>query len=143
MKEVEKLKRKLKQANYKVREFKKGARTEGQINSAKSISKKLRKKATPSELVVIDKLKEERFKVEFQYPIYLDNSYIVVDIYLPQIKTVVEVDGGYHTQENISEADKWRDIKLRNKKYKVYRITNNRASEISSRMLAYEVSKAK
>lgn len=142
-KTVLKLKAKLKKQKYIIDEFGRGAKSVGQINSAKSVSKKLKKKLTPSEIVVINKLKEVNCPIEVQKVFYINGKYIVVDLYIPLLDTVVEVDGGYHTTKEMSESDKWRDISLRKKKHKVYRITNERAAEISPNMLMLEISRAK
>lgn len=47
------------------------------------------------------------------------------DFYFPKTKTILEIDGGYHNTKEQKVKDKERTIDLKNKGFRVIRITNN------------------
>lgn len=92
----------------------------------------LRKKATMSERIFKDKLRVLGYKFKFQAGFIKGNYYAIVDFFIPSIKTVIEVDGGYHFTPEQASKDKYRDSWLTNvRKVKVIRITNQQAETMS------------
>jgi len=52
----------------------------------------------------------------------------IADFYCPQIRLVVEVDGGYHQEEYQANLDQNRDAIIESMKIKVVRFTNEQVS---------------
>jgi len=91
----------------------------------------LKRKATPSELVLLDLFKKAKIRAMFQKGFIADAFYIV-DFYIPKWRLCVEVDGGYHFTPEQIEKDKCRDFYLTNKrKLNVLRLTNEEVMTLS------------
>jgi very-short-patch-repair endonuclease len=85
--------------------------------------RELRKNQTPEELIFWAHVKNRKFhgyKFRRQYSI---GNY-VVDFYCPELKLVVEIDGGQHYEENRIEHDKFRTKFFNDAGMKVRRYTN-------------------
>lgn len=94
----------------------------------KSTKSKLQSKMTPSELAFITAytkfFKDKDVQIEYQKPFLVGGRIFYPDFYIPKLKLIVEIDGGYHyTQEQIKK-DGERDAILSMHGYGVYRIPN-------------------
>ncbi len=90
----------------------------------KTISKILRRRSTPWERKLWYYLRANRFyglKFKRQVPI---GSY-VVDFCCQGKRLIIELDGGHHSQSEVKNADKERQLFLENNGYKVLRFWNN------------------
>lgn len=83
-------------------------------DSANANKAKLTQTATNAERTFIGFLKSEGIKYEFQKICYYEDSYYIVDFYIPSAKLVVEIDGRYH-----DSSLQQRDDKLRTRRLKV------------------------
>ncbi len=82
-------------------------------------------KATPSELIIKQKLEELSIRYFFQKAFIAGDFYCIADFYIPKpYKVVIEVDGGYHQTEEQKRLDWAKDKYLRGRKIKVVRINN-------------------
>lgn len=83
----------------------------------------LRKKMTPAEKIVWEKLRDKRlggFKFRRQHPIWR----FIADFYCHQVKLVIEIDGGIHQDQLIKEYDASRSAELERMGIKVLRYLN-------------------
>lgn len=79
-------------------------------------------RATKSELIVKEFLEEQGVKFIFQKG-FIKPFHRIADFYLKSIKTILEVDGGYH--KDIEEKDRVKDsLWLKERGIKTIRITN-------------------
>lgn len=93
--------------------------------------KDLIKKQTNSEKVFKAKLKSLGIKYEFQKIVFDGDKFYIVDFYIPKLKLVIEIDGGYHTTKDQIYKDKVRISRLSILGYKrVSRFTNEEAISI-------------
>lgn len=69
-------------------------------------------------------LEKEWFSYIQEKSILNKKSFYLIDIYIPEHKICIEVDGASHETPEISEADKIRDAFLRKSGYWVMRIKN-------------------
>lgn len=94
--------------------------------------KSLREHSTKSELVFLEKLKKLNVKFIFQKGFIEGPNYCIVDFYLPKLKLVIEVDGGYHDTPKRKKRDENVNDYLRSyRHFRVLRITNHLAESIS------------
>ena len=85
-----------------------------------------RRNATPSELLMIEILRDIGVNFSFQYPIKTKgNGWIMADFYLIDHKWVVEVDGGYHRKKKQKRKDGHRTDSLKSLKIRVMRFKND------------------
>ena len=86
-------------------------------------ARKLRREETTAEAILWEALRGRKFlnlKFRRQHPVY---SYIA-DFYCHELKLVVEVDGGYHTEEEQIKKDEKRTLELEKAGVSVIRFTN-------------------
>ena len=62
-----------------------------------------------------------------QYPIKTPRKLFYADIYIPSMRLVIEVDGGYHFTDNQRRLDGNRSACIRVQGYSIYRIRNKDA----------------
>lgn len=124
-KQIAALQKQNKKLKQQVKGFSEGARSIKQINQAQEVKVLLKKKATPNELHIIKLLSENRIKFEFQKPIYTNPTFIVLDFLLPDLKIVIEIDGGQHFTDSGIAIDINRDKFIKSKGYKVFRLSNS------------------
>lgn len=91
---------------------------------AKKYAKVLRGRATPTEAMVWERIRDEQLGVHFRREHVIWRY--VVDFCCPQLRLVVEVDGAVHRQERRKERDRRRDFELRSRGYTVLRFTARR-----------------
>lgn len=98
-------------------------------------AERLRINATESEKKFKIYLKLLGYKYSFQYPVYPNNSFFIVDFFLPKERLVIEIDGGYHKDYKQKAKDKLRDqIIYKECGFRTIRITNE---EVYSRGETY------
>jgi len=87
-------------------------------------AEELRKNQTPSEEILWDELKGKKLGVKFrrQHPI---NNYIA-DFYCHKLRLVIEIDGGYHTESEQKNYDKFRSDDLKEFGILVIRFANDK-----------------
>ena len=56
----------------------------------------------------------------------------IADFFLPEVKLIIEVDGGYHTTPEQKQRDRNRDLFMRNEGYATIRITNEQLAKVTS-----------
>ncbi len=83
-----------------------------------------RKHKTQEEIKTESILIQKNIEFETQKPIILDNIPMILDFYIPKLKLVIEVDGGYHKMSKQQIKDKKRDKTLQKYGYSVMRIPN-------------------
>ena len=86
----------------------------------KQIRKKLRNSATPQEVILWSRLKNERLGCKFRRQHSIGKY--VVDFYCPAKKLIIEIDGSQHI-DNTYDTD--RDAYLKNLGFKVLRFWDN------------------
>lgn len=82
------------------------------------------KRQTPSEVKFKAILKLMNIKYEFQKIFYTEQTFYIVDFYLPEYKIIIEIDGGYHKKANQKMKDGIRTEVLSGQLKKVCRIKN-------------------
>lgn len=103
----------------------------------------LRSKATPSELIVKSMLEELSLNFIFQKAFISGDFYCIVDFYLPKpYKVCIEVDGGYHLSEIQKRKDWGKDKYLRERRFRVLRITNDEADAMNANHLKALIEKS-
>lgn len=99
------------------------------IDTAEQFKAKLMKRATLPEKILNKFLKANKFKVDTQRIIYMDeccviNKFYIADIYLPEYNLIIEIDGGYHDTDDQQQKDYDRSEDLKSIGYRVFRCTN-------------------
>lgn len=93
---------------------------------AEELRLELIKNSTPSEKLAKVKLKDLGVKTLFQEIVYYNKNrnFYIVDFLISSIKTVVEIDGGYHNTKEQQLKDANRTKRLNLLGYNVVRFTN-------------------
>lgn len=95
-------------------------------------AQELRKKPTAAEVIFGRKLQELGVQYIFQYCYNYKGLKGIVDYYLTESKTLIEIDGGYHLEESQQQTDAIKDFVCQNKlKKRILRLTNNQAMYLS------------
>lgn len=94
--------------------------------------------ATDSEKKAIKYFTSKKIKFEFQKIIKCGDKYYIADFYFPKLKTILEIDGGYHNNDEQKQKDEIRTKDLEKIGYKVVRMTNG-----DVRKNKYPISEAK
>ena len=104
---------------------------------AESYRDRLVSRTTPAESVIKFKLKNLKINYEFQKIIYGEyNLYYIVDFYLPEYNTIIEIDGYYHEETKQKVKDNRRSNILRSLGYnKILRLDNIKANNINEKDL--------
>lgn len=102
----------------------------------KKIASKLRKNPTESEKNLWGIIRNRQlggYRFLRQHPLYYehnnnDHFFFVPDFYCPEIKLIIELDGGVHSQQQ--EKDENRDEILKNRGFRILRIKNEDLSDM-------------
>lgn len=94
------------------------------IAYSEAFKEELRKNATKAELLFKGNLDSYEIEYEFQKEVITKKSFIVADFYIPSLKLMVELDGGYHNNKEQLEKDRQKDIEYRKNGFKVLRMPN-------------------
>lgn len=82
----------------------------------------LRQRPTNAELKFRSLLDSNKIRYSFQHVIFFnETAYRIADFYLPDYRTVVEIDGEYHASEETKAYDQEKDAKTR---FTVLRLKN-------------------
>jgi very-short-patch-repair endonuclease len=87
-------------------------------------ARELRKDMTAAEEVLWNRLRRKQingFIFRRQHPIDI----FIVDFYCHELKLVIEVDGGIHTEIKVAEYDKGREAEIERFGLKIIRFTNH------------------
>ena len=100
------------------------AESKRKTNAMISCKNNMLRRKTKSEILFAQKLTS--FGVEFkeQWGFLRKESFYVADFYIPSLKAVVEIDGGYHTLPEQICRDLEKDLFYRKLKLRVVRIKN-------------------
>lgn len=103
----------------------------------------LLQKSAVFEKVVLFFLKSNNIKAIPQYPTFYKDKKYFLDIYLPEYKIGIEVDGDYHFTAEQHEKDESRTIVLKQMGIKILRIKNKEvASGIGLKTLLNQIRNA-
>lgn len=93
----------------------------------------MRKRFTPAEAILWSVIKSKNLKYKFrrQYSI----GRYVVDFYSPELKLVVEVDGGYHKSQDMKEYDPIRQEFIESLGLKVLRFSDEEVAKSLTKVL--------
>lgn len=90
--------------------------------------KELDKKSTKSELSMFKALQRTfKKRVESQQPFVINGKVYYADLCIKSLKTIIEVDGGYHNTEEQRQKDAKRDEAFKSIGYTTIRVTNEQA----------------
>jgi len=97
---------------------------------------KLKDNPTKSENIFRTKLTSLKEGYIFQKIIYKDSFYSIVDFYIPKRNLIIEIDGGYHEEEEQIAKDKWRENNLKSLGFKnILRFTNEQVYDLDTETL--------
>jgi very-short-patch-repair endonuclease len=93
----------------------------------------LRKTATDAEKKFASFLKRTGIRYEFQKPVEIADRFYIVDFYLWEYATVIEIDGGYHETEAQRAKDdaRTKDLSLKREYSRILRISNDEVMAMS------------
>lgn len=95
------------------------------VEWANNNKKKLEESSTKYEKKLYSALyKPLKGRVKKQQPFIINKHLYYADIYIPSLKLVIEIDGGYHNTEEQKAKDKQRDDDFRSIGYTTLRYTN-------------------
>jgi len=106
-------------------------------NSIKNIARELRKNMTKAEKIFwnnvrYDKLWERVLRQKIFY-VYTEKSgkerFIIPDFYIAKKKLIIEIDGSIHKLDKILKLDNIKDELIKNRWFKIIRITNEEIYE--------------
>ena len=83
-----------------------------------------------AEKAAISNCKQLGYRVVRQQPIVTGRRLYFADLYLPALKLVIEIDGGYHCMNTQKRKDKNRSAGIRRLGYHIVRLTNKDAKDI-------------
>lgn len=83
------------------------------------------------------------YKVIRQQPFFTGRKLYFADIYLPELQTILECDGGYHYTAEQKRKDSNRSAGIWRKGYHVVRLSNHDAREINKIRAKIELIKRK
>ena len=86
---------------------------------------------TPAERTARDLLERLGYEVVSQLPIKTPQKLFYADLAIPKLKTVIEIDGGYHSSQAQKRLDKNRSECIRRMGWHVLRLSNRDARNVS------------
>ena len=92
--------------------------------------KDLMSKTSDAEKAAIRNCELLGYKVVRQQPVTTGRKLYFADIYIPLLKLIIEVNGGYHFTDNQKRKDKNRSQGVRRLGYSLFNITNKDARDI-------------
>ncbi len=98
---------------------------------AREFKSELTAKATDSEKAFADILSNAGIKYKFQNIFKMGNTFSIVDFFLPDYATVVEIDGGYHNTTEQSAKDEARTRELLKRHVNIVRVVRFKNEELS------------
>ena len=91
----------------------------------------LMSKTSNAEKAAIRNCEKLGYRVVIQQPILTGRKMYFADIYLPDLKTIVEIDGDYHYTSNQKRKDSNRSAGIWRMGYHVVRLSNHDARNIN------------
>lgn len=88
-------------------------------------------KSSVAEKVAYSNLTKLGYEVIRQQPIQTGRRIYFADMYIPTLKTIVEIDGGYHTTNKQRKLDKNRSSGIWRLGYHVLRLSNHDVRDIN------------
>lgn len=107
------------------------------------IRKDLMLKTSDAEKAAIHNCELLGYKVVRQQPVTTGRKLYFADIYLPELKTIVEVDGGYHYTSTQKRKDGNRSSGIWRMGYHVVRLSNHDARDMNKVKAKIELIKNK
>ena len=107
------------------------------------IRQDLMSKTSDAEKAAIRNCELLGYKVVRQQPITTGRKLYFADIYIPSLKLIIEVNGGYHFTDNQKRKDKNRSQGVRRLGYSLFNITNKDARNINKVKAKIELIKNK
>jgi len=109
-----------------VREWRRNKTMKQNQTSIYRIARELRQKTTETEKILWNELRGNKLGIKFrrQSAFILGKYRYVADFYCHDKKLIIEIDGGYHNEEEMKELDKFREEVFDHYSYKVIRFTN-------------------
>ena len=99
------------------------------ISWANKNKKRLEESSTQYERILFNKLKRTfKNKIKAQQPFLINKKLYYADIYIPSLKLIIEVDGGYHGTKEQSLKDAQRDADFASIGYTTMRFTNEQVA---------------
>lgn len=95
------------------------------------IRQELLSKTSDAEKAAIRNCECLGYKVVRQQPILTGHRLYFADIYLPELQTILECDGGYHYTDSQRRKDRNRSAGIWRKGYHVVRLSNHDARDIN------------
>jgi len=85
---------------------------------------------TAAEIAFADRLRSAGVRFIEQKGFFAGDYYCICDFYIPRpARTVVEIDGGYHSDPKQAARDRRKDAYLRSRGFKVVRVRNEQVSD--------------
>lgn len=115
-------------------QYKKRKKRRKYLNKWQFLTKKareLRNQPTPAEVVFERKLKELGYDYKFQWQYLYKEFGGICDFYIRNRKVCIEIDGGYHLDEDQQQIDRVKDFVYSKMCKKPLRITNQQAMYLS------------
>ena len=94
------------------------------------IRQELLLKTSDAEKAAIENCKQLGYRVVRQQPITTGRKLYFADIYLPELKVIIEIDGGYHYTNEQKRKDGNRSAGIWRMGYHVVRLSNHDARDI-------------
>ena len=145
---TETLKKRSENKEWKEIKFANNRTSKSLVKWANNNKKKLEESSTKYEKKLYSALyKPLKGRVKKQQPFIINKHLYYADIYIPSLKLVIEVDGGYHNTEEQKEKDKQRDEDFKSIGYTTLRYTNEQIDskkgkqEIVKTILDYKLKK--
>lgn len=117
----------------KINLYDRGIRLKSSVPYIEKYRKDNIKNETPSESKIKALLDELKIDYEYQSIMGYENTFFILDFYIPKLNVCIEVDGKYHFTEEQLKKDKNRDLQLNlSRKIKTIRITNENVNNLTS-----------
>lgn len=92
--------------------------------------KELNKKSTSAEIEFARKLRALNIKYMFQKG-FIKGLFCIADFYIPSLRLIIEIDGGYHNTSKQQFRDSKKDAFYKSRQFRILRIKNEKVFELS------------
>lgn len=102
------------------------------INSSKYIKLRrndLMSNTTNAEKAAVRNVRRLGYECVLQYPIQTGRKLYYADVYIPKLRLIIEIDGGYHSTNEQKRKDRNRSAGIRRLGYHVVRLSNHDARD--------------
>lgn len=94
-------------------------------------AKELRQHQPEAEIIFERKLQELGYNYISQFAFLFHGIGGISDFYIKKLRLYVEIDGGYHLEEDQKQTDRVKDFVYRKTNNRILRLTNNQAKYLS------------